>query len=239
MILDVHSHIIPLVDDGSRSMDESLAILAEEVRQGVGGVICTPHYREGSFVASEQEITSGFEELKKAASDAGINIDLWLGREITVDKNFKNRIKGGEVMTLAGSKYLLLEFSFDKQTDIDEVCYEVGLLGYVPVIAHAERYPYFRDYALVSAVRRGGALIQVNASSVVGHGRISERLFVKGLLKRKLVDLVASDVHFSRINKIRAAYDKVAKKDEEYAKDIFYKNAKKIICGEDDSGGNV
>ena len=143
MILDVHSHIIPLVDDGSRSMDESLAILAEEVRQGVGGVICTPHYREGSFVASEQEITSGFEELKKAASDAGINIDLWLGREITVDKNFKNRIKGGEVMTLAGSKYLLLEFSFDKQTDIDEVCYEVGLLGYVPVIAHAERYPYF------------------------------------------------------------------------------------------------
>lgn len=228
-MIDVHSHIIPNVDDGSGSIETSLNILKEEVLQGVQEVICTPHLRKPMFEASDAKVTEKFEELKLAAKDAGIDIKLHLGREIYCDNSIKKLISSGEFLSLGGSKYVLLEFPFEDKIDIDDTCYEIGLLGYIPVVAHVERYRYFRDLGAIEQLRRLGTLIQVNASSIAGKAPLKEKAFVNKLLKNNLVDLVGSDIHSSRVNYMRKAYEKVKAKDERYAAKIFQENAEKIL----------
>ena len=231
-MIDVHSHIIPFVDDGSKTMEISLAMLKDEVGEGVTEVILTPHYRVKQYVTTQEEVVKNFNLLNSEVQKCGIPIKLHLGREISVDDRNRDHIKSGDFISLANTYYVLLEFPFFDKTDIDEVCYEVKLLGYIPVVAHAERYAYFRDYDAVAALRKSGVLIQVNAAAIVGDVSRQERLFVRGLLKRKLIDLVGSDIHSTRINRMSDAYKKVAKKDAEYADKIFRANAEMILNSE-------
>lgn len=228
-MIDVHAHVIPCVDDGSDGMEKSVAMLKEEAALGVTDVICTPHYREGSFTASDEEVLAKFEELKEKCRAEGVAVNLYTGREISYNGGTKAMLKSGGFLSLANTEYVLLEFHYTKKTDIDEACYEVEVLGRKPVVAHVERYVYFRDYDAIAALRRGGALIQVNASSIAGKGGFGEKRFVKGLLKRRLVDVVGSDVHSSRVNYMREAYERVKKKYPDYADRIFTLNAKKIL----------
>ncbi len=228
-MIDVHSHIIPFVDDGSKAMRISLAMLYDEIKSGVTEVILTPHYRENKYDAPIDVVVKNFNLLQDEVRKCEMSIKLHLGREISVDDRHKDYIKGGNFISLANTYYVLLEFPFNDKTDIDDVCYEVKLMGYIPVIAHVERYSYFRDYAAIEALKDSGVLIQTNAAAIVGDTSRKERAFVKGLLKRKLVDLVGSDIHSTRINHMAEAYRKVAKKDAEYAEKIFTLNAKAIL----------
>ncbi len=232
---DIHCHILPFVDDGSDSIETSISMLEELVRQGVKNVILTPHYRKGFYVAEKSEIIACFEELKQVATQKGIDINLYLGREITVYKGLGKDFDEGKFLSLANSKYILLEFPYETETDIEEICYRVNLQGYVPVIAHVERYSYYRSVEKVVKLKEYGAVIQVNSSPIVKKSSLSENKFVKKLLKEKLVDIVASDWHSTRDNYFRQAYDKVKSKyDQEYADLIFKKNPAYII----NSGNN-
>ena len=228
-MVDVHSHIIPFVDDGSKSLEISLEMLRDEERQGVTDVVFTPHYRKGRFITPDEEVKTEFEKLKLRASEEGISLRLYLGREITVDERSKGYIKKGEFISFAGTKYVLLEFPFTEKTDIDEICYEVMLWGYIPIVAHVERYHYFRDYDLVSSLRQNGALVQVNAQALAGASSIKENRFAKGLFKRKIIDFVGSDIHSTRFNYMSKAYQRCERRDSEYAKKIFEENAMKIL----------
>ncbi len=228
-MIDVHSHIIPNVDDGCGSIDASLNILKEEISQGVTEVICTPHLRKPVFSVSDTKIKEKFEELKSAALNSGLEIKLHLGREIYCDNTTKKMISSGDFLPLGGSKYVLLEFPFHRNYDIDEFCYEIGLLGVIPVVAHIERYYYFHNLDEIAQLKSLGTLIQVNAPSIAGRAPLKEKIFTSKLLKNNLVDLVGSDIHFSRINYMKKAYEKVKAKDKIYAEKIFYENAKSIL----------
>ena len=226
---DIHCHVLPFVDDGSDSLETSVSMLVEQVRQGVKNVILTPHYRKGFYFANNKEIIEAFEELKALAKEKCLEINLYLGRETTVYTGFENDLKEGKILSLANSKFLLLEFPYDTDTDIEEVCYKVRLQGYVPVVAHIERYSYYRSIEKIARLKLSGVVIQVNASPIVKKSIASENKFVKKLLKNRLVDIVASDWHSTRSNCFKEAYDKVSSKYGDYADLIFNVNPTHII----------
>ena len=226
---DIHCHVLPYVDDGSDGIETSLSMLEQQICQGVQNVILTPHYRQGFYVAEDSELKAGFEELKGKVKEKGLDINIYLGREITVYTGLEEDIKQGKFLSLAGSKFVLLEFPYDTETDIEEICYKVKLCGYIPVVAHVERYSYFRSLEKVERLKESGVVIQINASPIVKKSFSSENKFVKKLLKNKLVDIVASDFHSTRNNYFKEAYEKVKSKYKDYADLIFDLNPTHII----------
>lgn len=229
-MIDIHTHLLPSVDDGSASLEQSLKMLSEEVKQGITDIIITPHYRFG-YNMEESGLKKEFEKFKSAVLDAGIQVNLYLGQEIYYDQDTKRRLLNGELLTLADSKYVLLEFSFGTYVDIAEVVYEFKREGYEPIVAHFERYGY-ADQELASEIRQTGGYVQVNASSIVGKKNRPYKRFVKKLFKAGLVDFVASDFHSFRENEMQSSYKKIEKKFvADVAEKVFNLNAQKIIKG--------
>ena len=199
-MLDIHTHILPNVDDGSKSLEESIELLRSEVNNGVTTVILTPH--QNARIKTKNELIKRFLEFKKEIDF----IDLYLGSEIYYYDDLIADLVNDRVLTINNSKYVLVEFSTRTETNIADIVYEIVLKGYKPIIAHIERYPYLtlENYL---AIKNNGGLIQINASSY------EDKYFKKKtkiLLKNKLVDFVASDCHntktrnvdFSNIKKV-------------------------------------
>lgn len=230
-MIDIHSHIIPEVDDGSPNTETSVKLVKELYAQGVDGIICTPHYRK-PYLKTPAEIQKKFLELKSAVEKENIPVNLYLGQEIYCKANeYKETINSGAVLTMNGGKFILLEFDFHNYIDVADVVYEVKAMGYIPIVAHIERYSYMTDDD-VYEIKKTGGLIQVNADSVIGGGGRGIKKTVKKLFKEGFVDFVASDVHSGREIVMSKAYDFVKRKyGEDAAAVTFDENAKRIIKG--------
>lgn len=230
-MIDIHTHIIPKIDDGSPDMDASLKLVREMIEQGVTDVICTPHYRK-PYNETPETTVECFNNLKEAVQAENLPIRLYLGQEIYCRPGeYKELIVGGKVLPLNGSKFILLEFDFEVYADIAEIVYEVKALGYMPIVAHIERYSYMTDED-VYEIKKVGGLIQVNASSVIGNVGRHIKKTVKKLYKNGFVDFVSSDVHVGRNNDMLKAYEYVRKKFGEDAAEVtFNQNAKRILKG--------
>ena len=229
-MIDLHTHVLPLVDDGSDSVNVSVNMVKEAVAQGVTDIFLTPHHRD-LFHPSLENINQSFELLKNAVEQENLKVNFYLGQEVFVDRQIKTLLKENKVLTLNNTKYLLIEFDLNHRSDIVEMVYEIKLLGYIPVVAHLERY-YYSTMDIAHEIKEYGALIQVNAGSIVGRHRRSYRKMVKGLFKEGLVDFVASDVHSDRENLLLESYKYVARKFGQDVADAVYKeNAKIIIEG--------
>lgn len=226
---DLHCHVLPFVDDGSDSVENSILMIEDAVRQGVKNLVLTPHYRKGVFDKDDKKIIEVFENFKKEVERRSLPVKLFLGREITVFSGFSKMIEDKSFLSIAGGKFVLVEFPYQKEVDIEEICYGIKLNGFTPIVAHVERYSYFRNASDVERLRKSGVVIQVNAASVVNKSYKEENKFVKLLLKKKLVDIVASDFHFSRVNYMGQAYKKVKSKYKEYAELIFKINPEYVI----------
>ena len=137
-MIDVHTHILPLVDDGSFDVNHSISMLKECVNQGITDVILTPHYRK-MYKKTPEEIKVEFENFKDLVKDK-LPINLYLGQEFYIDNNYKTNIKNGRALAINGTKYLLIEFEYINDVEMADIVYEVKMLGYIPIIAHFERY---------------------------------------------------------------------------------------------------
>lgn len=229
-MVDIHTHIIHRVDDGSKNIENSLAMLEMAKSAGTTDIICTPHYRKGYFETEKQEIESCFIELTDRAKDIGVN--LYLGQEVATNRVVNEIVKGGSVFTLNKSRYVLLEFDYNNFVDIGNICFELKVCGYVPIIAHIERYTYV-DASDVEEFIDSGALIQINASSVVDGIFAKYRKKVDKYLKLNLVHFVASDIHSGRKYLLDKAYLAIKKKfGKERADKLFIENGKKVINNE-------
>lgn len=228
-MIDIHTHILPNVDDGSRSVEKSIELLKQAEGQGVTHLFLTPHYRLG-YKTDRNIIEKEFINFQKIAKDAGINVKLFLGQEIFVDREYYKVLKDELVNTMNNTKYVLVEFDYFIDTDISEVVYELVALGYIPIVAHFERYVYATIQDAYEVKELGG-LIQVNADSIVGNNRL-HRKTAKKLLKNNLVDFVASDVHDCRVNLLGQAKAYVTKKfGEKISQKLFVENAENLIKG--------
>lgn len=231
-MIDIHTHILPYVDDGSGDLDKSIAMLKEAESGGVTGVILTPHYRN-KYLCEKDYLTAEFLSFKDKAKSAGVNLDLYLGQEIFVSRGVRDLVEKGKLCSLGDTKYLLLELNYNEKQDLTEIVYEYKLSGYTVIFAHVERYSYITIEDVVS-VKQMGALIQVNAEGLVGLNGIKIKKRIKKLLKADLVDFVASDYHEDRNYVMKSAYEHVEKKyGKERAERIFKENQKKLLKGSD------
>lgn len=214
-MIDIHTHIIPCVDDGSPSLEESIKMIKHEIDIGVDTIICTPHHIYGRYMKSVEEIKEQFELLISEVEKEKLPIKLLLGQEICYShrEDQISMLKEGKLLTLGGSNKILLEFSFTREPeDILEVIYSFSINGYKVIIAHIERYEWM-TYDKVLSLRNEGALIQINSNSYLGLTTWKEKRFTRKLIKNGLVDYVASDTHSFRPSTLDKAYSKINKKE--------------------------
>ena len=229
-MIDIHTHVLPLVDDGSIDNNLSLAMIKECVNQGVTDVFLTPHYRK-MFKLPPNILKSEFEKFKNIVSNENIPVNLYLGQEVFIEGNYKQIFQDKKVLTMNDSNFLLIEFDYEDDVDMPDIVYELKMLGYTPIIAHYERY-LMSDIETALEIKSLGGLIQINADSIVGKTKRYYSGLIKKLFKNNAVDFVASDIHFNRVNHLLHAKQFVQKKfGEETANKVFVENAKMIIKG--------
>lgn len=199
IITDIHMHIIPGVDDGSPSLEESVKMLRMSVKQGVGRVIATPH-SWGIDDCGFEHMLSQFEKLIVAIQQRQIPVQLHLGCEMlvyasTVDKCVR-KLDDGRYPTMCGTRYVLTEFDpgWYSQEDADYCIRKILSAGYRPIIAHVERYP-LPSIECVRKMKDAGALMQINAYSIVNEKKERTRNNANALLSEQLVDFIGSDAH--------------------------------------------
>lgn len=222
---DIHSHILFGIDDGSRSIEESMELLKKLKNVGFNHVILTPHYIEGSeYNADNSKKRTIFLELKQKIEDENIDIDITLGNEIFINDHIISSIEDGYISPIGDSKYLLVELPFhNKLLNLEDIIYEIKIKGYIPIIAHPERYTYFQeDYTLVDTLRKDGFLFQVNYASILGHyGKNAEKL-MKYMLKNKYVDYLGTDIHRIEKDYVITNFEKIVKHIKKITKEDYF-----------------
>ena len=214
-MIDIHTHVIPYVDDGSPNLETSIAMIKHEIAIGVDTIYCTPHHIYSRYEATVEVIKERFEFLKQEVEKLNLPITLYLGQEICYShrEDTISMLKSGQLLTLNNTNRVLLEFSFTREPeDILDVIYNFSINGYEVIIAHIERYEWM-TYDKVVALRKEGALIQINSNSYLGMTTWKEKRFVKKLLKNDLVDYVASDTHSFRPSTLDKSYKKIKNPD--------------------------
>ena len=232
---DIHCHMLFDVDDGSYSLENSLEMAALSVESGVSDVICTPHCIPGMFenYAGEQ-LNERFEQFKNALIKEEIPLNIHLGMEVYGNENTADDLKNHRLCTLAGSRYLLIEFNFGENPQmVNYILDDVADLGYVPVIAHPERYDFVaRNPSLLYRWADKGYLMQCNKDSIRGKfGKMIYRISMD-MMKDRLVSFVGSDAHgaLHRTPFLEYAYNMVEDNfGTDYAAEIFCANPQKII----------
>lgn len=229
-MIDIHSHVLPFVDDGSDSYECSFNMLNESVKQGITDIILTPHYKR-AYAKTPETIREAFEKFCALKNEQNIPVNLYLGQEIFAHSNTCEMLEKKRALTLNGTSYVLVEYRVSEFCDIVESVYELKKAGYLPIIAHAERYPYFTPLE-AQEVKELGGKIQANASSIAGKEKRACKVRAHALIKFGLVDFVASDSHIHRDNAMKKAHKWVERKfGAETAEKIFITNAKEIIEG--------
>ena len=197
-LYDIHCHILPGVDDGARNMEESLWMLNKEYQEGVRHVILTPHFRYDMFEPHMNIVTRQFMQLRRAAMNIGDEgMRLYLGCELHSSMDMVECLKKGRRLTLAGSRYVLVEFSNgDEKNYIEERVRSLLMNGFIPIIAHVERYKATRnDIGFLTELKDMGAHIQVNADTISGQDGFGAKTFARKVMKHGLLDFVGSDGH--------------------------------------------
>lgn len=229
---DTHIHILPGVDDGSKNLQETEQMLRVAKEQGVQKILATPHCYPGEKRYDVENIRSVFEQIRPLAEN--LEIQLYLGSEVFYRYGIAEEIEQGEVLTMAGSSYVLVEYA--PNASYKTIYYGVRDLvenGYFPIIAHMERcIEIFYDTGQREELRKMGAIFQMNAGSLL-KGRLNNctRQCVK-LIKNREISFLASDSHNneSRKNRLREAVHVLEKKvDGEIINAITCQNAECIV----------
>ena len=197
--VDLHSHLIPGIDDGSKSMEESLILLKGMEALGYEKVITTPHIMLDAYRNTPESITEGLKSLHEAATKEGVKIEIEAAAEYYLDDGFEALLRKGNVLTIEG-KYLLFETSyFAKPLQLEEMIFAITSAGYVPLMAHPERYRYVKDPSKeYERFKELGVLFQVNLNSFGGHYGKDAKQKVNFLSKQGMIDFLGSDVHHSK-----------------------------------------
>ncbi|MBR2828682.1 MAG: capsular biosynthesis protein [Bacilli bacterium] len=231
---DIHSHLLYGIDDGSKSIEESIPLLKELEKQGVTDLMLTPHYIENSkYNCNNEDKQKIFEELSKRAEEEKINIRLYLGNEVFFTPNMINLIEKKEIQTLNNSRYILFEFPLNNiYQNTSEIINEIVSKGYIPVLAHPERYEYFQKHPnAIKEYLRSGLLLQGNITSLFGiYGKTAEKT-LKYFIKNKWISFIGSDTHHNIYFKGKKVEKKLLRltKDKEYTKDLIEENFNKVI----------
>lgn len=236
-LIDLHNHSLPSVDDGAKTLEESVNNIKYLKKLGFKKVLLTSHYIVNSeFTANVQKRTEILEKLQEELNDD--EIKLYIGNEVFINngKVLINLLKQGEITTLNNSRYLLVEFPLNQKFRyIEDVIYELNEAGYIPIIAHPERYAYIKnDYNRIYEFLDFDCRLQCNLTSLVGYYGSHAKKIAKKLLKLGLVSFVATDFHHIKEEDL---YKKSLKKlkrivGENEFNNLLCKNPEKVLNNE-------
>ena len=234
-MIDIHSHLIYGVDDGSENIETSIEILDNLSKEGVTDIILTPHYiTDTNYVSSKFNNIKKLLELKTEIKKQGININLFLGNEIYIDSEIINLIRNNKMCTLNNTEYILVELPMSgNYPDYQYIIKNLIRIGFKVILAHPERYASFqRDFNKVKEMVDMGVMLQCNIDSILGYYGNNAKKTMKLILKDKLVSFIGTDIHskksdYSYIEKAKNKFKKYLTDEE--IENIFVNNPKKII----------
>ncbi|MEW9054032.1 MAG: CpsB/CapC family capsule biosynthesis tyrosine phosphatase [Neobacillus sp.] len=222
-MIDLHCHILPGLDDGAQNLSESISMARKAVEQGIHTIVATPHHLTSSYENPKQVIISRVEELNKALLQENIDLTILPGQEVRIHGEMVDGYKLGEILPVANTQYVLVEFSSSHVPRYTEkLFYDMQLNGLIPVIVHPERNQEIieRPEMLYQFVKKG-AMTQVTAASICGDFGKKIKNFSHQLIEANLTHFIASDAHNTenRTFKLREAFDQIQAK---YGPDIVY-----------------
>ena len=214
-MIDIHSHILPGIDDGAESLADSIKMVEELASQGVTDIIATPHYvDETIYMSSRRENAKLLDELQHTLSHEGIDVRLHLGNEIYICKNIDKLILFNRIAPLADSEYLLVELPMSGEySGFEDILQDLMRKDYKIILAHPERYTAMQeDFGILERIVGMGVLLQCNTGSFIRqYGKHAEKTAVK-LAKNGMIFALGSDVHHIRGNEdIKQAIKKLRK----------------------------
>lgn len=194
---DMHCHLVPQVDDGSKCFEESVECLKTLKAVGFNKVYITPHFQHPRFDNDEEDICRRYQEMKLRAVEAAVDIEMaGVAGEYRIDSGFKNRLENPRFLQVAG-KYVLVEFSLHQQMmGCDEMIFDLQMKGYDIILAHPERYPYLNVLgSRMEQLKNQGVFFQINALSLGGFYGEEPKRRAYQMLERGWVEFMGTDTH--------------------------------------------
>lgn len=200
LVCDMHSHLIPGIDDGSPDVETSVALIEGMVKLGYKKIITTPHLMIDLYPNNRSTIMGGYEKLTKELHKRNINIPITAAAEYFLDDHFDGLLEKKEPLLTIKDNMVLVEFSFASMPlDYKQKIFNIQMKGYKPILAHPERYAYLHQkFDVYEDLRNAGCLLQVNLLSLIGYYGKSIAAAAERLYKMKYIDLLGSDLHHDR-----------------------------------------
>lgn len=195
--VDIHSHLIPGIDDGIQNEQAGLAILKEMEEMGYEKVITTPHTMWGSYDNTKETIMSGLEKMQKASLAHGLSIKMEAATEYYLDEHFMKQLLSGDELMTFGDNYVLVETGFiNEPPELKEASFQLSMKGYQMVYAHPERYLYLQENKkLLEELIDRDIVFQLNAISLTGCYSKPVQKFAEKLIDMGAIKMIGSDCH--------------------------------------------
>jgi protein-tyrosine phosphatase len=197
IMVDLHSHVLPGIDDGAQTPGESIVLIKKMMELGIKKIIATPHIMADYYKNTPGTINDALNILKAELKKENITINIEAAAEHYFDETFEERVNDNRLMIM-GDNYVLFEFSFISQPlNAIAVIQKLNDLGYKPILAHPERYPYL-DIEQLKRLHSWGVLFQLNTISLTGYYGNEAKKIAESLIDNQLVDFISSDMHHLR-----------------------------------------
>lgn len=209
LYVDIHSHLLPGIDDGSANLEETILLIKEFIELGYKKLIITPHIMEDHYKNTPEIIKEKLDMVRYEAKKLDLSIELEAAAEYYLDEAFIQKLERQEPLLTFGDNYLLFETSFmNEPASLKEVIFRIASSGYKPVLAHPERYVYmFDSFTKYEDLFNRGLYFQLNLSSLSGYYSEESKRIAEKLIKNDMVHFVGSDCHGMRhleaIKKVR------------------------------------
>ncbi|KEZ52204.1 tyrosine-protein phosphatase [Metabacillus indicus] len=232
-MIDIHSHILPGVDDGAETLEEAIQIAKAAVEEGITTIIATPHHQNGKYINGKQSILESVETLNTLLQNETIPLTILPGQETRIHGDLLNELEADVILPLNHTNYVFIELpSGHVPRYTEQMLFDIQLKGFTPIIVHPERNSEFIEnpdllYKFVSK----GALTQITSSSITGHFGKNIKKFTLQLVEAQLTHFLASDVHSLKNRPLRLAdgYNVLNKEFGLQAEYLFKENAELLV----------
>lgn len=196
-MIDVHSHILPNIDDGSRSIEETFNLIKEAKEAGFEGIVCTSHYMENYYETNRPEREVWINAIHENLENKNIDMNLYLGNEIYMSDNIIELLEDGKATTMNDTSYVLFELPMNAEPmNLYDMVYEMQQYKIVPILAHPERYSFVQtDPELIYDLIDKGVLMQANYGSIIGQYGKKAQMIVQKFLENNMIHMLGTDVH--------------------------------------------
>lgn len=235
---DIHCHIMYGIDDGSKSLEQSIEILKNAYSNGITDIVLTPHYiNKSEYNCDNKKKKKILDELISELKKEKLDINLYLGNEVMIDPDVSKLIANNKISTINNTKYVLVELPMHYENpNSEKMMFEIIRHGYIPILAHPERYDYVKeDISKLEPYINMGCILQGNYLSLFGRYGDEAKKILKILLKQRKIKILASDIHRPstdyRIKKLKKKL-KWFLRDKKYQEELLETNFLKIINNE-------